>query len=311
MQRGTPFRHRVVTCLWIFALAGLAPMLLASVPPEGAAESGIRRWTVEDLLESFDSADRPILLDVRVVEEYELGFLEGAVHIPLADLEGRMDALPRDHHILAYCSCPAEETSLMAAKMLQEAGFEDVGVLVGGFERWKALGGKVAAKTSWEEMFKVAEEPTGWSKRPSPQHRYGRTTATAFQGESSGLVQGDGTAATDVGSLFQVVPTQGWEGRTLTLRAATRTEKVEGEARLWLRLEDGAGKMLSFAQSPEPIAGNAKDWQRSTLTAEVAEGATKLMFGVMLSGGGTLWVDDVQLTAGDEGIQLENPGFEN
>ncbi len=311
MQWGTPLRHRAMICLWTFALAGLGPLLLASSPIEGTAESGIRRWTVEELLESFDTGGTPTLLDVRVVEEYDLGFLEGAVHIPLADLEGKMDALPRDRHILAYCSCPAEETSLMAAKMLKEAGFEDVGVLVGGFERWKALGGKVAAKTSWEEMFKVAEEPIGWSKRPSPQHRYGRTTATAFQGESSGMVQGDGTAATDVGSLFQVVPIQGWEGRTVTLRAATRTENVAGEARLWLRLEDGLGKMLSFTQSPEPIAGSAKDWQRSTLTAEVAEGATKLMFGIMLSGGGTLWVDDVQLTAGDDGVQLENPGFEH
>lgn len=42
-----------------------------------------------------------VLLDVRSAEEIEThGTVEGYVHIPLAELEARLDELPRDRPIL-------------------------------------------------------------------------------------------------------------------------------------------------------------------------------------------------------------------
>ena len=43
-----------------------------------------------------------VLLDVRQPEEYEAGHLPGARLIPIPELEGRLDELPRDHAILVY-----------------------------------------------------------------------------------------------------------------------------------------------------------------------------------------------------------------
>ena len=44
-----------------------------------------------------------LLLDVRPREEYDAGHLPGAVHIPLEELGARLDELPRDREIVAYC----------------------------------------------------------------------------------------------------------------------------------------------------------------------------------------------------------------
>lgn len=44
-----------------------------------------------------------ILLDVRPPEEYEAGHIPGARSLPLAELEERIDTLPDDKEIVAYC----------------------------------------------------------------------------------------------------------------------------------------------------------------------------------------------------------------
>ena len=47
-------------------------------------------------------SDEYVLLDVRQPEEYEAGHLPGARLIPLGELEGRLDELPRDRPVVVY-----------------------------------------------------------------------------------------------------------------------------------------------------------------------------------------------------------------
>ena len=52
-------------------------------------------------LEEALARPETVLLDVRSAEEIEThGTVAGYVHIPLAELEGRLDELPRDRPIL-------------------------------------------------------------------------------------------------------------------------------------------------------------------------------------------------------------------
>jgi rhodanese-related sulfurtransferase/DNA-binding HxlR family transcriptional regulator len=56
----------------------------------------------DELLRRLDTADA-VILDVRPEPEYAGGHLPGAIHIPLAELAGRLTELPRDREIVAYC----------------------------------------------------------------------------------------------------------------------------------------------------------------------------------------------------------------
>lgn len=56
----------------------------------GELPGGIPEVGVEALPE------RPVILDVREDDEWDAGHVEGAVHIPLAELPGRLDEIPQD-----------------------------------------------------------------------------------------------------------------------------------------------------------------------------------------------------------------------
>ena len=63
----------------------------------------------------------PFLLDVREPSEFKRGHVEGAVNIPLSELRGRKDELPRDRDIWAYCV--VGQRSYYAMRALSQYGY--------------------------------------------------------------------------------------------------------------------------------------------------------------------------------------------
>ena len=74
------------------------------------------------------------LLDVRQLNEYELGHLPGAKLIPLPDLTERLDELEKDKTQVVYCAVGGR--SRIAAQMLAGKGFKKVINVAGGFKAW-------------------------------------------------------------------------------------------------------------------------------------------------------------------------------
>jgi rhodanese-related sulfurtransferase len=62
------------------------------------------------------------LLDVRTSMEWDGGHLEGAVLIPVGELQARMAEVPRDHPVVVYCASGSR--SARAASMLSSAGYD-------------------------------------------------------------------------------------------------------------------------------------------------------------------------------------------
>ncbi len=63
------------------------------------------------------------LLDVRPAEEFLAGHLPGAISIPLPELRRRLEELPRDREVLAYCRGPYCVLSAEAVELLRAEGF--------------------------------------------------------------------------------------------------------------------------------------------------------------------------------------------
>ncbi len=70
------------------------------------------------------------VLDVRTPSEFESGALSGAVNIPIDVLRDRLDELPRDRPIVAYCK--VGQRGYNATRILMQHGF-DVRNLSGGY----------------------------------------------------------------------------------------------------------------------------------------------------------------------------------
>jgi len=84
--------------------------------------------------------DRPLVVDVRELDEWSEGRIPGAIHIPRGHLESRIEqaAPDRAQPILLYCA--AGNRSAFAAKSLEELGYGNVSSLAGGYTDWKRSG---------------------------------------------------------------------------------------------------------------------------------------------------------------------------
>ena len=107
--------------------------VFCGVEPE-PAEAGVTVGRVEpDELDAVLEGDpRPFLLDVREVMEWQnmnLAHL-GAVLVPMREVPGRMDEIPRDRPVVVYCHTGVR--SLEVAKLLAAEGYADVRNLEGG-----------------------------------------------------------------------------------------------------------------------------------------------------------------------------------
>jgi hydroxyacylglutathione hydrolase len=96
--------------------------------------------TLAEVAERLGSAGagRELALDVRGAGEWEAGHIPGALHIPLGELDQRLEEIPRNRVVIAHCQTGAR--AAMAASILRARGFNDVRQFPGGFAEWRAAG---------------------------------------------------------------------------------------------------------------------------------------------------------------------------
>ncbi len=83
------------------------------------------------------AARSALVVDVRQNGEYKRGHIQGAIHIPLAQLSSRMGKLPAGKTIVTVCQ--SGHRSATAARTLTRAG-HDVLNLRGGMNAWRRAG---------------------------------------------------------------------------------------------------------------------------------------------------------------------------
>ena len=102
----------------------------------------------EEVRAAVNSAEPPLLVDVRETSEWDSGRVPGAVHIPRGLLEWKADpdyanhdahlAGQNDARIVVMCASGGR--SLLAAKTLREMGYRNVSSMAGGFAAWTQTG---------------------------------------------------------------------------------------------------------------------------------------------------------------------------
>ena len=78
-----------------------------------------------------------LVLDVRDGTEYAAGHLPRARHIPLAELEKRVEEIGKFKEKAVIVTCQSGIRSGRAAKLLKSAGFTTVYELKGGLAAWQ------------------------------------------------------------------------------------------------------------------------------------------------------------------------------
>ncbi|MFJ9928208.1 Glyoxylase, beta-lactamase superfamily II [Streptomyces misionensis] len=95
------------------------------------------RLTAEDLREELASPEPPLVLDVRNCGERDGGrSIEGALHIPLAELAKRLDEVPAEGRLVVHCA--GGHRSSIAASLIRHRGRTEVYDLLGGYGAWES-----------------------------------------------------------------------------------------------------------------------------------------------------------------------------
>lgn len=95
------------------------------------------RLDISTYRERFRPGDHT-LVDVREIEEWIVGRIPGAVHIPLDELPERIDEIPADRPVVVVCASGIR--SLFGAELLLEFGYAEVYSLDDGTYGWMLRG---------------------------------------------------------------------------------------------------------------------------------------------------------------------------
>ena len=76
------------------------------------------------------------MLDVRTPEEFACGHIPGAINIPVDDLRVRLNELPNDRKIVAYCQ--VGQRGYLATRILLQAGYS-ASNMGGGYKTYKLI----------------------------------------------------------------------------------------------------------------------------------------------------------------------------
>jgi len=106
------------------------------------AKQQIEQVTPEQVQEMQARKESVIYLDVREPNEWNLGHLPAAVHLPRGNLEGKVEGLiPRDKRVVIYCA--RGNRSALAALTMKQMGYEKVASMSRGIQGWADINGDI------------------------------------------------------------------------------------------------------------------------------------------------------------------------
>lgn len=79
---------------------------------------------------------KPLILDVRDEAEFVAGHIQGAKHIPVADLAARLKEIEKFKEKPVMVNCQRGMRSAKASGILKANGFTQVHNLTGGLDAW-------------------------------------------------------------------------------------------------------------------------------------------------------------------------------
>ena len=121
--------------------ADLSALELCYAPPFSSAKSPVNilgnaieneiNGLVDTIsIEELKNKEKPYILDVRTIEEYNLSHIDGAINIPLDELRENLEKLDKSKEIVVHCHSGLR--SYLACRILKQNGY-NVKNLIGGY----------------------------------------------------------------------------------------------------------------------------------------------------------------------------------
>jgi Peptidase family S41 len=141
------------------------------------------------------------------------------------------------------------------------------------------------------EIDQTGMSPLGWGGGPPGTIFIDRDTVHG--GLRSARLERNTSSPEMFSTITRTIPID-FSGTTVEYRGFLRTENVSEFTGLWLR-EDGIAGPVAFDNMQQRRINGTREWTEYSITLPLRPEAKQLYFGVLLSGTGKAWADDLQL----------------
>jgi hypothetical protein len=142
----------------------------------------------------------------------------------------------------------------------------------------------------------IADVPRGWNLAGSKPAEYevGVDKDQTYQGHASAFLKSKNPNVDGFGTLMQMITTEQYQGSRVRLSGLVKSEEVTGWAGLWMRVDKGT-EVIAFDNMQKRAINGTTGWQRYEVVLDVPKDATVVAFGILLNGGGQVWLNSTKL----------------
>lgn len=155
-------------------------------------------------------------------------------------------------------------------------------------------------------------EPKGWILTGSnTYYEAGTDHKVVHHGKASGYLKSTAEVSAGFGTLMQMFKADSYRGKRLQLSGFVKTKDVAGWSGLWMRIDGKDEEILMFDNMQNRPLKGTLPWTRCHVVLDVPSDSIAIGFGVILSGTGQVWVDNLRFDVVDQQVPTTNLEEEN
>ena len=139
------------------------------------------------------------------------------------------------------------------------------------------------------------EIPKGWFHAGNRPKDYDMSVdrSVAHGGKASASLKSITEKTGGFGTLMQTCKADAFRGQRVRMSGYVQAKDVADWAGLWMRVDGSQKEALTFDNMQgRPIKGTS-DWTKYEIVLDVPAAAQEIAFGVLLTGKGQVWMDDL------------------
>ncbi|MCO7223037.1 hypothetical protein [Pleionea sp. CnH1-48] len=172
----------------------------------------------------------------------------------------------------------------------------------------KMLIGALIAAQIFSASCVAGQLPDGWTATGSHPEGY-QMELVETEGVPAPAVMVKSKPSAPIGHfgtvMQQFVPTD-YLGKRVKLTAWVKADEIKNWAGVWMRVDGENSKVLAFDNMHDRPIAQSSEWKQYSIVLDVDDDATNLAYGVLLSGKGTLYVDDFQFAVVNDTVKTTN-----
>ena len=153
------------------------------------------------------------------------------------------------------------------------------------------------------------ETPKGWFPAGSHPKDYKMSVdrAVAHSGKASALLKSVAPQPAGFGTLMQTFKADAFRGKRVRMSGYARSQDVKTWAGLWMRVDGQRGEPLGFDNMQDRAIKGTSDWKKYEIVLDVPESAQEIAFGLLLTGAGQVWMDDLDFAIVGKDVPTTGP----